>query len=208
MRLNVHSVFRTAMDNTSNKKAIILECTLELVREYGLQGFPISEVAKKGGIAVGTIYHYFEGKDQLIQELYQYVVEMIYQVALRQDDASKSFQERYFSFWTNMVALYESKPSIITFFELYNNSCYRRNSDAEQKSKFYEWLFAFFDEGLKSGEIREIDKEILAVLVLGNMHTSARVKMNRAFQGRNSTLDLSEIAKVIWEGIKSRNDTA
>lgn len=197
--------FGTTMDNTSSKKAIILESTLELVRERGIHGFPISEVAKKGGIAVGTIYHYFEGKDQLIQELYQYVVEMIYQVALKEDDANKSFQERYFTFWTNMVDLYHSKPAILSFFELYNNSSYRVEEDAsQQKGKFYDWLFMFFDDGLKSGEIRPIDKDILAVLVLGNMHTSARVKMNHSFRTRYKNLDLGEIAKIIWEGIRNK----
>src|SRR5690554_4285990 len=147
------------MDNTLNKKTIILECTLDLVREHGIHGFPVSEVAKQGGIAVGTIYHYFEGKDQLIQELYQYVVELIYQVALKEDDPNKSFQERYFTFWTNLVDLYHAKPSILSFFELYNNSSYRSDDTHGIKGKFYDWLFMFFDEGLKSGEIRPIEKE-------------------------------------------------
>src|SRR5690606_34451085 len=192
------------MDHTSNKKTIILECTLELVREHGIHGFPISEVAKKGAIAVGTIYHYFEGKDQLIQELYLYVVELIYQTAIKEDDPLKPLQERYFVFWTNLLNLYQAKPSILTFFELYNISSYRFENSGEKKSKFYEWLFAFFDEGLKSGELRSIDKEILAVLVLGNMHTSARVKMNHSHRARGSNLDLGEIAKVIWEGIRQK----
>lgn len=191
------------MDHTLNKKTIILESTLELVREHGIYGFPISEVAKRGGIAVGTIYHYFEGKDQLIQELYQYVVELIYHTAIKEDDPEKSFQERYFIFWNNLVNLYNSKPSILSFFELYNNSSYRAQDSDEKKGKFYDWLFMFFDEGLKSGEIRPIDKEILAVLVLGNMHTSARVKMNRSLRYGKS-LDLGEIAKVIWEGIRQK----
>ena len=191
------------MDHTLNKKTIILESTLELVREYGINGFPISEVAKRGGIAVGTIYHYFEGKDQLIQELYQYVVELIYHTAIKEDDPEKSFQDRYFIFWNNLVNLYNSKPSILSFFELYNNSSYRVHGSDEKKGRFYDWLFTFFDEGLKSGEIRPIDKEILAVLVLGNMHTSARVKMNRSPRYGKS-LDLGEIAKVIWEGIRQK----
>jgi AcrR family transcriptional regulator len=202
--LNIHSVFLATMDSTPNKRTIILETTLELVRERGIHGFPISDVAKEGGIAVGTIYHYFEGKEQLIQELYQYVVELIYHTAIEEDDPGKSFQERYFIFWNNLVNLYNSKPSILSFFELYNNSSYRSEESGEKKGQFYDWLFMFFEQGLKSGEIRSIDKEILAVLVLGNMHTSARVKMNRSFRPRENSLDLGEIAKVIWEGIRSR----
>lgn len=193
------------MDSTTlGKKTIILESTLDLVKEYGIHGFPISEVAKKGGIAVGTIYHYFEGKDQLIQELYKYVVDLIHHIALKEDDADRSFEERYFTFWTNLVNLYHAKPSILSFFEQYSNSTYYSELSEMSKGKFYNWLFMFFEEGLKSGELRPINKEILAVLVLGNMHTSAKVKMNRSLRSKDTNVDLGEIAKIIWEGIRSK----
>lgn len=203
--MNIHSVFWITMDSTiSGKKTIIFETTLDLVREHGIHGFPISEVAKKGGIAVGTIYHYFEGKEQLIQELYQYVAELIFQAAVKEDDLSLSFQERYFIFWGNLLNLYDTKPAILTFFELYNNSSYYSASCKPHKGRFYQWLYIFFEDGLKSGEIRAIDKEILAVLVLGNMHTSARVKMDRSRRRVDNNIDLGEIARIIWEGIKSK----
>ena len=44
---------------------------------------------------------------------------------------------------------------------------------------------------------------VVAVLVLGNMHTTAKVKMNRSLSSREKPIDLDEIAKIIWEGIKS-----
>lgn len=189
---------------TTSKKTIILESTLDLVKEYGIHGFPISEVAKKGGIAVGTIYHYFEGKDQLIQELYHYVVDLIHQIALKEDDATRSFKERYFTFWTNLVNLYHAKPSILSFFEQYSNSTYYSEQSEMSKGKFYNWLFMFFEEGLNSGELRPINKEILAVLVLGNMHTSAKVQINRSLRSKDTNIDLGEIAKIVWEGIRSK----
>jgi AcrR family transcriptional regulator len=195
------------MEINSEKKKIILESTLELVREHGFHGFPMSEVAKRAGVAVGTIYHYFEGKDQLIQELYLYVVELIYQEALKKDDASKSFKERYFTFWNNLVSLYHSKPAILTFFEMYNNSSYYSDETFVREGKFYNWLYMFFEEGLKSGELKSIDKEVLAVLVLGNMHTTAKVKMNRSLRSGKKPIDLDEISKIIWEGIKSKSET-
>jgi len=192
------------MEINSEKKKIILESTLELVREFGFHGFPISEVANRGGVAVGTIYYYFEGKDQLIQELYLYVVDLIFQEALKKDDASMSFKERYFIFWNNLVDLYHSKPAILSFFELYNNSSYYSDEAFVREGKFYKWLFMFFEEGLKSGELKPIDKEVLAVLVLGNMHTTAKVKMNRSLRSGNKPIDLDKISKIIWEGISNK----
>jgi AcrR family transcriptional regulator len=54
----------------AEKKKAIFESTLELVRENGFHGTPMSLVAKKAGVAAGTIYHYFESKDALIIALH------------------------------------------------------------------------------------------------------------------------------------------
>ncbi|MEX2592494.1 MAG: TetR/AcrR family transcriptional regulator [Anditalea sp.] len=191
---------------STEKRNIILESTLELVKEHGFQGFPISEVAKRGGIAVGTIYHYFEGKDELIRELYYYVVDMIYQTALEKDDGSKSFKERYYDLWSNLVNLYCEKPSILRFFDLYNNSSYYSPEAHTEESKFYKWLFGFFAEGLQSGSLRSISKELLAIIVLGNILTSAKVKINHSFKFKNKNIDLGQLAGIVWEGIKSQDN--
>lgn len=190
---------------STEKKQIILETTLELVKEHGFHGFPMSEVAKRGGIAVGTIYHHFQGKEELIRELFYYVVELIYQTASTGDDGKKTFKERYFYLWNNLVNLYCEKPSILRFFELYNNSSYYSPEAHTEENIFYKWLFAFFAEGLESGSLRPINKEVLAIIVLGNILTSAKVKINHSFKFKNKNIDLGQIAGIVWDGIKCVN---
>jgi len=187
----------------SEKKNKILESTLEIVREHGFHGCPMSAVAKKGGVAVGTIYHYFEGKDELIHELYHYVVDLIYQSALEGDDVSKSFKERYLDLWKNLVQLYCIKPAILIFFELYNNSSYYSSEIYSKENKFNRWLFDFFGEGLASGYLRPLNKEVLAILVLGNITTCAKVNLYHVNKFIDKEIDPGLIANIIWEGIKS-----
>ena len=50
-----------------DKRTAIFESTLALVREQGFHGTPMSQVAKKAGVAAGTLYLYFESKDHLIR---------------------------------------------------------------------------------------------------------------------------------------------
>src|SRR5690606_31556619 len=68
-RMNVRSI---EMDNVTDKKKAIFESTLELIKENGFHGTPMSLVAKNACVAAGTIYHYFKSKDELICELYAY----------------------------------------------------------------------------------------------------------------------------------------
>ena len=53
-----------------NKREIILETTLDLLAELGLQNISIPLIIKRSGVASGTIYHYFKGKEHLIESLY------------------------------------------------------------------------------------------------------------------------------------------
>lgn len=188
---------------STEKKKIILETTLELVKEHGFHGFPMSEIARRGGIAVGTIYHHFEGKEELIRELFYYVVDMIYRTAEEGDDPNEPFRERYFTLWKNLVGLYCDKPSILRFFEFYNNSSYYSPEAHTENNKFYKWLFDFFGVGLASGSLRPINREMLAIIVLGNILTSAKVKINHSFKFKNKNMDLGQLAGVIWDGIKN-----
>ena len=44
----------------------ILDATSELISEKGLDGFTISEIAKRGGINRSLIYHYYQNRDNLL----------------------------------------------------------------------------------------------------------------------------------------------
>lgn len=48
----------------------ILRATLEAVQDVGLAGLSIEAVARRAGVATGTVYIYFKGKDALLDALY------------------------------------------------------------------------------------------------------------------------------------------
>ncbi len=49
----------------------ILEAAEDLIAAKGLQGAPLLQIAKKAGVAVGTLYNYFEDRDALIRALFE-----------------------------------------------------------------------------------------------------------------------------------------
>ncbi|GKT26967.1 hypothetical protein ADUPG1_004725, partial [Aduncisulcus paluster] len=55
-----------------DKRQLVLDATLELIMESGVQAASMSKVSKRSGVAVGTIYHYFSSKEAIITELYRY----------------------------------------------------------------------------------------------------------------------------------------
>ena len=51
-------------------RALILETALELFRERGYEETTMRAVAERAGVALGSAYYYFSGKEQLIQAFY------------------------------------------------------------------------------------------------------------------------------------------
>ncbi len=48
----------------------IFTATLSLIEEYGMSGMNMSLIAKRAGLATGTIYIYFPSKEELFHQLY------------------------------------------------------------------------------------------------------------------------------------------
>ncbi len=53
-----------------DKKESILRAALCLLVEQGIHATPVSQIAKKAGTGMGTIYNYFENKEVLINAIY------------------------------------------------------------------------------------------------------------------------------------------
>lgn len=49
----------------------ILEAAEDLIAAKGIQGAPLAQIAKKAGVAVGTLYNYFADRDSLIRALFE-----------------------------------------------------------------------------------------------------------------------------------------
>jgi AcrR family transcriptional regulator len=49
----------------------ILEAAEDLIAAKGMQGAPLAAIAKRAGVAVGTLYNYFEDRDALVRALFE-----------------------------------------------------------------------------------------------------------------------------------------
>lgn len=58
-------------NTTTAKRQKILDTTLKMILESGIQNASMGKISKASGVAVGTIYHYFTSKEALVTELYK-----------------------------------------------------------------------------------------------------------------------------------------
>jgi AcrR family transcriptional regulator len=185
----------------AEKKQAIFESTLELIKDHGFHGAPMSLVAKNAGVAAGTIYHYFESKEQLICELYDYNRGRVTSVINMSLEETTNYKEKFFTVWTNLYRFYIKQPNVLIFFEQFVNSPF---NVSKYPDYFRGQLYNFFVDGIKNSLIKPVKPEILLVLVMGSINATA--KLHLFGKVPLSKTDLNRIAGILWDGIATGND--
>jgi AcrR family transcriptional regulator len=193
------------MEQISNKKVQILESALELIRENGFHGCPISQVAKHASVAAGSVYTYFESKDEMILELYRYVKSEVLKEISEKDDPNKHFEERFFDFWNNLTSLYQKRPAFQSFLDQFTSSPFNTDELQLENDPWGEWTVAFFKEGVESGHLRPLNPRILSIMVMGSIISLIRFKVYFKTKSASASEDLHLISKMVWDGIKNQS---
>lgn len=190
------------MDINQDKKTLLLDSALELIRDHGFHGTPVSMVAKHAGVAAGTVYTYFQSKDDMIKELYTYVKSQIYLEISSKDDPRLPFQSRFYALWKNMTGLYLAKPSFQRFMEQFISSPFNTAELQQSVDVWREWLELFFQQGIEQNVLRPLSPKILAIMVLGSI--ISQIRYLTYFNSKTQLMEeeLGLIPQMVWDGIK------
>jgi AcrR family transcriptional regulator len=149
--MNVHSVIRARRDSATERTAPdaspqksrrgrgrprvddkarrILDAALRMFSERGYHGTSVPEVADAARIGVGTVYRYFETKDELVNEVFRdakirlrrYLLDGLPPV----DPYKLDMAERWFGqLWTRLASFAAAEPDAFRFLEMQDHVAY------------------------------------------------------------------------------------
>jgi AcrR family transcriptional regulator len=160
--------------DSNNKIKKIFNATLELIAEKGIHNTPMSEVSKRSETAAGTIYHYFESKEKLINELYLAVKKEVIDSIL-QNNTGKTYEKRFFNVWSNYYDFLTSNPVILSFMEQCSNTPLISSETRQKADEFLSPLVQFYKEGMHEGIIKKTDVELVIALFHGSVLSIAQL---------------------------------
>ncbi|HEY5512414.1 MAG TPA: TetR/AcrR family transcriptional regulator [Geomonas sp.] len=185
----------------SEKRAAIIQATLELVSEHGFHGSPVAMVAERAGVAAGTIYRYFESKDVLISAAYADLEERLLKKILEDYPKEGAVREKFSHLARVLVTQWISSPVEFRFLEQFHNSPY---GIAHRKEKMLggnqDLCGKIFAEALEKGLVKEIPFPMFFALVFGPLIYICRDHILGFF-----TLDDSLLQQAIdgcWNAVK------
>ena len=193
------------MDTLTDKKLAIFESTLLLIREHGFHGTPMSQIAKKAGVAAGTIYHHFDSKDTLICDLFEYLVNQMLDALLQADAEQMDYQERFYNFFISHCLFYIEHPNALFFMEQFVNSPYNTGQTRPDQERAQGTFRHLIQYGVTRGLLRDMDHRILCSLVHGAVVSTAKIHLCRKIALDQP--ELQQIARMTWEGIKKPKDS-
>lgn len=156
----------------TNKRELILEAAVEVFALKGSTTATIADVAKKARVALGTVYLYFQSKDDLLQHCMSDVISKEIDCILKKTDAIKDPMDRLYAFFVHHVALVKDKPFIARFITVevrQSESFARRNPGYNPLQRYIDHVVETATKAIATGRINPIDPHAFAIMLVGIM---------------------------------------
>lgn len=150
----------------------ILDAAIEQIGREGMERVTMDRVARRAGVAKGTVYLYFKDKSELktavLERLFSLLLERVEEAATAQGALRKRLQlvaEEFYTFASEYSEVFRHVHS--------PGGLVRRAREKHGKDCRNELLAlvsGIFSRAVESGEVKESDPELLGLLFLKSIH--------------------------------------
>ncbi|MFC3355781.1 TetR/AcrR family transcriptional regulator [Sphingobacterium zeae] len=186
--------------NYNEKIAAVLASTLKLIQTNGFHGTPMSKIAQDSDVAIGTIYHYFPSKDDLIFALFKHCRTLLNDYIFDGIRDDFEYRDSFFHIWRNFVKFYLENGPIFSFFEQFFSSPYYEKNKAEIQEPLggQNKVVDFLQEGIDRKILKQVDVHLLVASYIGvALSTVHSIKFkDLSFSEQN----VETLVGIIWDG--------
>lgn len=178
----------------------IFEATLRLTNSVGIAGLKMSTIAKEAGIASGTLYIYFENKEELLNELYKHL-KYLGTLSLINSLNELPVKIQLKSIWEKTLRYRVLNQPAIIFLEQFLVSPFINDESKSLNQQFTDFLDSLLNRGKEELIIKEMDNSILISLLAGYVRDLATFLVS---QNDNLTEKMiNDSFNVAWDAIKA-----
>jgi len=146
------------VDKEQKRKDIALACS-DLIHDLGIKKITVAQVAKTAGIGKGTVYEYFENKEDIIFEIINIHIEEYHNKFLESIKDLKSTREKVFHFFNFVI---DNSEENLKHFNGYKEYLSIVLSDNDEKMInfndtcnifFHDQIKKVIKEGIEAGDL-------------------------------------------------------
>lgn len=152
------------------KKEIIREAAIDVIAENGFDDATIEKIAKRAKVAVGTVYNYFNKKEDILDYIFQveYEKRVKFLEQLKTEDIHPLKKIR--DIMTMHFAQLRGNPNLAKV--ILKERSFIKQNKIEYIRKFEElpnFIKNIIENGINKGLIRKCDSDIISIALFGSV---------------------------------------
>lgn len=183
-----------------NKSQLIFQSTLGLVKEKGLAGITMSEIARNAGMATGTLYIYFKCKEKLINTIFADCRKASVESYFRNYDASLPFKSGFTTVWMNMLHFRTNNFDEVVFMEQCYHSPFINACTQQLTEQTTRPLFQLIERGKEENVFKNLDTFTLLVFMIGSIQEGVKKAHYSGKPLHEKTI--RAMFSMCWDGMK------
>ncbi|WP_321389136.1 TetR/AcrR family transcriptional regulator [uncultured Desulfuromusa sp.] len=179
------------------KHAALLQSALDLFAEKGIDNASTALIAKRAGVASGTLFFHFNSKEELIQVLFEEIQDRIERNVLANDEPEKPLKERLFNGFYGLLNYFLDHPDEFKFVEQYYFSPFNKypNNVPDENETLIQLLLEARDRGLVKNE----SILFLKIIAFGPLTHLAKEHAQHGTPVDEHTM--RQIVQACWDGL-------
>ena len=157
----------------------------------------MATIAEEAEVGAGTIYRYFDGKEDLIHQLYAEARRQAHRSILSMGfDDDASVRERLYTLWRAVLLDYIDCPRLYRFILKYESSAYLQASGRAQTEDLEAPFQKIYRDGVEQGLFRSLPESIFASFFTGTATHLVQEHLND-----DTTLDdlrIDQTFEMLW----------
>ena len=168
----------STLENNSRER--LLETATELFAEKGYAGASVREIVEKAGVSKPVLYYYFKSKEGMFYAILDWAADVQQEILNEIFEARGTVLERFIFLYHRV---YEGIQQYKSLYTMIHGLIYGPPEGVPEydfagfQRTMLDAVKRIYTEGVPSGEIRNVDAEEVAFLVLGLMDFSLNMDM-------------------------------
>ena len=186
----------------SKKQQEIIDLSIELIADLGIQGFTIKNLSKRLGVTEGAIYRHFESKTEILYSILKAFQEECSTTLSNACSSKSSAIEDITNIFTHHFNYFSLKPAVAAV--IFSESIFQNNNllskEVYKLLRMHEdALMCIIDRGQSTGELRNgsISNVQLVRIIIGSIrYTVTKWRLS------NHSFDIKKEGEILLSNIK------
>lgn len=159
-----------ASEKAADRRRSILEAATKVFADKGFHASRVSDIAREAGVAHGLVYHYFDSKEQMLNELFTDRWSLLLAAMAEADETLTTPREKLSAAAAFIVDSYRYQPEVmkVVIVEVTRAANSFGRIHLPEITRAYEQVASFVEQAQEEGEMRsDVSPTDAALLFFG-----------------------------------------